>query len=77
MGLYHNFSGKLVGKMQQNATLSNPFSAASSRQEMEGADPPGSDAGHKAFWRVEKVHRSCNSEGSDRSAAADGGKQNK
>jgi hypothetical protein len=75
MGLYHNFSGKLVGKMQQNATLSNPFSAASSRQEMEGADPPGSDAGHKAFWRTEKVHRSCDPEGSDRSVAADGGKR--
>ena len=75
MGLYHNFSGKLVGKMQQNATLSSPFSATSSRQEMEGADPPGSDAGHKAFWRTEKVHRSCDPEGSDRSAAADGGKR--
>ena len=42
---------------------------------MEGTDPPGSDVGHKAFWRAEKVHRSCDPEGSDRSAAADGGKR--
>ena len=31
--------------------------------------------GTKAFWRTEKVHRPCDPEGFDRSAAADGGKR--
>ena len=39
------------------------------RRQMEGADIKRFDAGNKAFWRTEKVHRHGVAKGVDRTAS--------
>ena len=42
------------------------------QRQVEGADPPGSDAGNKAVWRAKKVDWHRQSEGADGPAPGDG-----